>query len=159
MDQRGLLLVEDPFQACRLLDQVRDPCTRDGRRYRALNLLSNSNRALFSAVLRGEHFIHGFRNQDLVTVSAACEAARMQLSSENATGRGPWGRVPGHLPGKAGRPQTLATGALTSAPAIGPAVTTRPTRALSTAPFQNMPISVFCLRRHPSGATRHVEIR
>jgi hypothetical protein len=61
----ALSVVDDPSRAYRLLDQICDPCTLNGRRSRALNPLSKTDLALFSAALRGEHFIHGFRNRDL----------------------------------------------------------------------------------------------
>lgn len=61
----ALAVVDDPAQAYRLLHQVCEPVTKNGRRRRGLNPLRKDDVALFAAALRGEHFIHGFRNRDL----------------------------------------------------------------------------------------------
>lgn len=61
----ALAVVDDPAQAYRLLHQVCEPVTRNGRRRRGLHPLRKDDVALFAAALRGEHFIHGFRNRDL----------------------------------------------------------------------------------------------
>ena len=61
----ALAVVDDPAQAYRLLNEVCEPVTQNGRRRRGLNPLRQDDVALFAAVLRGEHFIHGFRNRDL----------------------------------------------------------------------------------------------
>lgn len=61
----ALSVVDDPSEGYRLLDRVCERTSRDGRRHRALNPLSRHDVATFSAVLRGEHSIHGFRNRDI----------------------------------------------------------------------------------------------
>ena len=61
----ALAVVEDPSQAYRQLHEVCQPAARNGRRRRGLNPLRHDDLALFAAVLRGEHHIHGFRNQDV----------------------------------------------------------------------------------------------
>lgn len=61
----ALAAVDDPAQAYRLLNQLCEPITKNGRRRRGLNPLRKDDVALFAAALRGEHFIHGFRNRDL----------------------------------------------------------------------------------------------
>ena len=61
----ALAVVDDPAQAYRLLHQVCEPVATNGRRRRGLHPLRKDDVALFAAALRGEHFIHGFRNRDL----------------------------------------------------------------------------------------------
>ena len=61
----ALAVVDDPAKAYRLLNEVCEPVTKNGRRHRALNPLRKQDVALFAAALRGEHFLHGFRNRDL----------------------------------------------------------------------------------------------
>jgi hypothetical protein len=61
----ALSVVDDPSSAYRLLDRLCEPITRHQRRFRALNPLRRSEANLFASVLRGEHFIHGFRNRDI----------------------------------------------------------------------------------------------
>ena len=61
----ALSAVDDPSAAYRLLDQLCEPVTRHQKRFRALNPLRQSEVNLFASVLRGEHFIHGFRNRDV----------------------------------------------------------------------------------------------
>lgn len=61
----GLSVVDDPAEAYRLLNQMCEPVTRNGRRRRGLNPLRKDDVALFAAALRGENFIHGFRNRDI----------------------------------------------------------------------------------------------
>jgi len=61
----ALAVVDDPAQAYRLLHEICQPATRNGRRRRGLNPLRKDDVTLFAAALRGEHFIHGFRNRDL----------------------------------------------------------------------------------------------
>jgi len=62
---KALSVVDDPAQAYRLLNEVCEPVTRNGRRRRGLNPLRKDDVTLFAAALRGEHFIHGFKNRDL----------------------------------------------------------------------------------------------
>jgi len=61
----ALAVVDDPSAAYRLLDRLCEPITRRQRRFRGLNPLRRSEVNLFASVLRGEHFIHGFRNRDV----------------------------------------------------------------------------------------------
>lgn len=61
----ALAVVDDPAPAFHSLHQVREPTMSHGRRKRGLNPLRKCDVALFAAVLRGEHLIHGFRNRDL----------------------------------------------------------------------------------------------
>lgn len=61
----ALSVVDDPACAYRLLDRLCEPITHRHRRYRGLNPLRRSELSLFASVLRGEHFIHGFRNRDV----------------------------------------------------------------------------------------------
>jgi hypothetical protein len=61
----ALSVVDDPAQAYRFLNELCEPVTRNGRRRRGLNPLRKDDVALFASVLRGEHFIHGFRNRDI----------------------------------------------------------------------------------------------
>jgi len=61
----ALSVVDDPANAYRLLDRLCEPVTRHQKRFRALNPLRRSEVGLFASVLRGEHFIHGFRNRDV----------------------------------------------------------------------------------------------
>lgn len=63
----ALSVVDDPAQIYRFLNQVCEPVMRNGRRRRGLNPLRKDDVALFAAVLRGEHFIHGFRNCDIAS--------------------------------------------------------------------------------------------
>jgi len=61
----ALSVVDDPAQAYRLLEEVCEPVTKNGRRRRGLNPLRKDDVALFAAALHGEHFIHGFRNREI----------------------------------------------------------------------------------------------
>jgi hypothetical protein len=61
----ALAVVDDPAAAYRLLDRLCEPRTRQRKRFRGLNLLRRSEVRLFASALRGEHFIHGFRNRDV----------------------------------------------------------------------------------------------
>lgn len=61
----ALSAVEDPSAAYELLDDVCEPVAFRGRRRRGLHPLRRNDLALFAAVLRGEHAIHGFRNRDI----------------------------------------------------------------------------------------------
>jgi hypothetical protein len=62
---QALSVVDDPTEAYRELDQLCEPATLNGRRRRGLNPLRRDDIALFTAVLRGEHAIHGLSNRDL----------------------------------------------------------------------------------------------
>ena len=61
----ALAVIDDPSDAYHLINQVCEPVTRNGRQRRGLNPLRRDDVALFAAVLRGEHFIHGFHNRDI----------------------------------------------------------------------------------------------
>jgi len=61
----ALAVVDDDSAARRLLDRVTRPAKLNGQRKRALQPLSPADQQLFLAVLRGEHRLRGFRNQDL----------------------------------------------------------------------------------------------
>jgi hypothetical protein len=61
----ALAQVDDPTAARRLLDRASRPATYGARRRRALQPLSPQDQALFLAVLRGEHHLHGLRNRDV----------------------------------------------------------------------------------------------
>jgi hypothetical protein len=61
----ALAAVDDNSEARKLLDRVSRPAKLNDRRRRALQPLSPTDQALFLAVLRGEHRVRGFRNQDV----------------------------------------------------------------------------------------------
>lgn len=61
----ALAVVDDPGPARQLLDRVCQPTGSGRKRRRALQPLSPQDQALFRAVLRGEHHLHGFSNRDL----------------------------------------------------------------------------------------------
>jgi hypothetical protein len=61
----ALSVVGDDSGARQLLDRVTRPARLYRRRKRALQPLGPADQALFVAVLRGEHRLHGFRNQDI----------------------------------------------------------------------------------------------
>jgi hypothetical protein len=60
-----MAVVDDDSKARRLLDRATKPAELDGRRKRALQPLSPADQELFMAVMRGEHRLKGFRNQDI----------------------------------------------------------------------------------------------
>jgi len=57
----ALTEVDDPTPVYRSLDRLCEPQTRTGQRVRGLNPLRKKDRELFEAVVRGEHFINGFK--------------------------------------------------------------------------------------------------
>lgn len=61
----ALAQVDDRSGARRLLDRVCRPARFRQKRRRALQPLNPHDQALFLAVLRGEHQLHGLRNRDL----------------------------------------------------------------------------------------------
>ncbi len=61
----ALAQVDDPSAAHRLLDRACRPAPFGKKQRRALQPLSPQDQALFLAVLRGEHHLHGLRNRDL----------------------------------------------------------------------------------------------
>jgi hypothetical protein len=65
----ALAVVDDPAPAHRALDRLGQPVRdRHGRRSsRAFNPAAAPDHALFAAVLRGEHTLHGFRNREVRT--------------------------------------------------------------------------------------------
>lgn len=61
----ALAVVNDLSCSIRSVDSVCNPIKNNGRTVRGLNLLSLKDLRVFLAVLRGEHFIQGFRNKDI----------------------------------------------------------------------------------------------
>jgi hypothetical protein len=57
--------VESPTPLERLSAPLCRAVVKDGRRYRALNPLSDEDAGVLEGVMRGEHLISGFRNRDL----------------------------------------------------------------------------------------------
>jgi hypothetical protein len=72
----ALAIVDDPAPAHRALDRLAQP-VRDphGRSSRAFNPAATADLAIFAAVLRGEHTLHGFRNRDVRTHLFGANAA------------------------------------------------------------------------------------
>lgn len=62
---RNLAQVDNPAQARRQLNRLCEPQKAGTRRVRGLNPLRDDDRTLMEAVLRGEHFIRGFKASDL----------------------------------------------------------------------------------------------
>jgi hypothetical protein len=85
----ALALVDDPALSCRILDPITRPVRKHGRQTRGLRPTTPQDAALFQAVLRGEHLIHGFANGDvqsaLFRTPAKTRAERCRRS--NAVGR------------------------------------------------------------------------
>lgn len=61
----ALSVVDDPSASIRMLDKLCAPAKLNGHRKRAMNPVSIADVKLFAAAMRGEHFIHGFRNGHL----------------------------------------------------------------------------------------------
>ena len=61
----GLVGVQDPSDARRVLDRLAAKTTKAGRSLRGFNPADPEDARLFIAVLRGEHVINGFRNRHL----------------------------------------------------------------------------------------------
>jgi hypothetical protein len=61
----ALAQVDDPTEARRELQRLARTIRRNDRPYRGFNPASEDDVTLFDAVLRGEHFIQGFRNHDI----------------------------------------------------------------------------------------------
>jgi hypothetical protein len=61
----ALAVVGWPAPTHQLLDPVSRRVVREGRPYRALRPLTREETDLFRAILRGEHFVQGFRNRDV----------------------------------------------------------------------------------------------
>ena len=64
----ALAQVEDPTGAYRELSLLCEPVKKDNRRLRPLNPLRTNDRNLFSAVIRGEHHIHGFKANEVAAL-------------------------------------------------------------------------------------------
>lgn len=62
---QALAVVDNPAEALRELPPLAKPVRKKGKSNRGFNPLSLDDVRLFSAVLRGEHFLHGFRNRDI----------------------------------------------------------------------------------------------
>jgi hypothetical protein len=61
----ALAVVDDPSTACQLLCQCTRSIRKGSRSYRGFNPAAEDDIRLFSAVMRGEHAIRGFRNRDI----------------------------------------------------------------------------------------------
>jgi hypothetical protein len=61
----ALAAVGDPTDAYRQLRDICEPVGKQNKRVRALNPLRENDRALFEAVVRGEHHLHGFKAQEI----------------------------------------------------------------------------------------------
>ncbi|MBW2154513.1 MAG: hypothetical protein JRH18_22990 [Deltaproteobacteria bacterium] len=61
----ALAVVQDPAEAQQQLGKMGNAIRRNGRSYRGFNPIAKHDIALFTAVLRAEHFIMGFRNRDI----------------------------------------------------------------------------------------------
>ena len=61
----ALSVVDDPAASIKMLDKLCEPAKLNGNRKRAMNPVSISDVKLFAAAMRGDHFIHGFRNGQL----------------------------------------------------------------------------------------------
>jgi hypothetical protein len=64
----ALAKVDSHVEAQQTLAQVCQPVADGQRRRRGLNPVQEQDQTLFRAVLRGDHFIKGFRNADIVAV-------------------------------------------------------------------------------------------
>jgi hypothetical protein len=61
----ALANVDDPVRVYREITTICEPVKKNGRRTRPLNPLRENDRQLFSAVIRGEHHIHGFKANEI----------------------------------------------------------------------------------------------
>jgi hypothetical protein len=59
----ALSVVEDPTKTVHRLDSMAKPAIHKSRRYRGFNPLAPQDAELFTAVMRGDHLITGFRNK------------------------------------------------------------------------------------------------
>jgi len=87
---QALAEVEDPRAAYTQVHRLTRPCCRQGHRGRGFNPLRQEDAALFEAVVRGEHLLHGFRNRDIVAQlypKGAASKARAQRHSRSVTRR------------------------------------------------------------------------
>ena len=83
---QGLSVVEDLSGFVQTIDSICEPAVRQSRRAPALNPLRKREVALFAAVLRGEHTLHGFTSRQLLHAAGirppACPVKRRRLSSK-----------------------------------------------------------------------------
>ena len=63
----ALAVVQDATPAHRVFDPVSQAVKKNGCRYRGLRPVCPDDAALFQAVMRGEHLLHGFTNRDVQT--------------------------------------------------------------------------------------------
>lgn len=61
----ALAVIDDPSTACQLLCQCTKPIRKGSRSFRGFNPAAEQDILVFSAVMRGEHTIRGFRNRDV----------------------------------------------------------------------------------------------
>jgi hypothetical protein len=61
----ALSVVGDTTATHRVLDPISQPVRKDGHRHRGLRPLNPEDAALFQAVLRGEHLLHGLSNRQI----------------------------------------------------------------------------------------------
>lgn len=83
---QGLAVVEDLSMHVQMIQTLCEPVVRHARRARGLNPLRKRETALFAAVLRGEHALHGFTSRDLLRVAGVrpptCPLQRRRLSAK-----------------------------------------------------------------------------
>lgn len=83
---QGLSVVQDLSVHVQTIDLLCEPVVCHSRRARGLNPLRKRETALFAAVLRGEHHLHGFTSRDLLRVAGlrppADPKSRRRLSSK-----------------------------------------------------------------------------
>lgn len=60
-----LAAIDDPTNGIKRLDKVSKPVRADNRTYRGFNLFDGDDLKLFTAIVRGEFMISGFKNADL----------------------------------------------------------------------------------------------
>ncbi|MBD3322340.1 MAG: hypothetical protein GF350_14665 [Chitinivibrionales bacterium] len=59
--------VDDPVSVYREIKRICEPVTKNKQRVRALNPLRENDRALFEAVMQGDHHLHGFKASHIGT--------------------------------------------------------------------------------------------
>jgi len=57
--------IEDPSAGNKALTKICEPRPEHGRNYQGFNFFSTHDQQVLEVLLRGEHTIHGLRNQDL----------------------------------------------------------------------------------------------
>ena len=80
----ALAQVEDPRPAYEQVHRLTRPCCHQGHRARGFNPLGQEDAALFEAVVRGEHLLHGFRNRDIVAQLYPQGAAAKTLAQRHS---------------------------------------------------------------------------